>query len=132
MWSLVTWNEGNKPYLFLIETEKLAPYRYLNGLIVNEDHMSEDDNDTIVHLAKMLGREPHDGPIPPLEDYLTACRKLINRKDVDGHGSVLMTDVESAEREAKLNKGPWSEFVLKAPFDVSRYVNDVFVTGWYS
>lgn len=127
MWTVLTWNEGNKPYLYLIETEKLEPYKHLNGLIVNEDKMSEDDNDTIIHLAMMLGREPYDWPIPSLKDYLIACRKLLDRKrEFDA------VVIDNEEQEKKLNKGPWSGYELKAPFDISRYVNNVFISGWYT
>lgn len=135
-WTLVVWQESflSDTELFLIETEKLAPYRKANGFIIGVNTKTDSDEDVqdddeigilINHLAYMIGVEPcFLSKIPSLDEYI---KDKAAYKDQEEE---IKSIQDTMTAEASRANAPWENCKLEKPYQISRYINDVMITGW--
>lgn len=139
MWTLVQWVDQDKNRLYLLETEKLKPYEKIRGKIINagDKPLSEEEADTIEHLSFMLGEQSCTRPegIPTLEAFLAEAdrdrSKAADCQDLDKE-SMGLTNEEREERKKGAHPAPWACCKLTGAMRIDRYVNNVFVTGFYT
>lgn len=133
--TLIVWHSEAVPVLYIVPTQRLViagqgvDFLECNGVILNKPgcETTHTISDKIEYLARLLGEEPHYGPLPTLAAFLRAeanFRKQRNRKNAV-KGKFGTDPRDAATPPFATMKLPTGELPLMIT-GVSR----VIVTGW--
>jgi hypothetical protein len=121
MATLVVWcNDTGLPNLYVIpDTETPEVYQAADGVCLNQDNTTSEQDTLIEHLAYMLGEEPYyNQQIPTLEVFKEEARQLY-----------IESNIKTTEEREQSAFAPWSKYKVVSPVQLNQ-VRTIIRTGW--